>query len=96
MRKLLCEIFKSPRREEMYLYVEKARGLVDVPEVLLERFGKPVSAMTLILDESRPLARADAAEVIAAIDAKGFYLQMPSAREEYLLDLYKMPTEARY
>lgn len=96
MRKLLCEIFKSPRREEMYLYVEKARGLVDVPEVLLERFGKPVSAMTLILDESRPLARADAAEVIAAIDAKGFYLQMPPAREEYLLDLYKMPTEARY
>nr|WP_297460004.1 YcgL domain-containing protein [uncultured Halomonas sp.] len=96
MRKLLCEIFKSPRREEMYLYVEKARGLVDVPEVLLERFGKPVSAMTLILDESRPLARADAAEVIAAIDAKGFYLQMPPAREEYLLDLYKTPTEARY
>ena len=96
MRKLLCEIFKSPRREEMYLYVEKARGLVDVPEVLLERFGKPVSAMTLILDESRSLARADVAEVIAAIDAKGFYLQMPPAREEYLLDLYKTPTEARY
>ena len=96
MRKLLCEIFKSPRREEMYLYVEKARGLVDVPEVLLERFGKPVSAMTLILDESRSLARADVAEVIAAIDAKGFYLQMPPAREDYLLDLYRTPTEARY
>ena len=96
MRKLLCEIFKSSRKEELYLYVDKARGLVDVPEVLLERFGKPVSAITLILSENRPLARADVAEVIAAIDAKGFYLQMPPAKAEYLLDLYRTPTEARY
>lgn len=96
MRKLLCEIFKSSRREEMYLYVEKARGLIDVPEALLERFGEPVSAMTLILSENKPLARADTARVIAAIDEQGFYLQMPPAREEYLLDLYRTPTEARY
>jgi uncharacterized protein YcgL (UPF0745 family) len=42
------------------------------------------------------LARADTARVIAAIDEQGFYLQMPPAREEYLLDLYRTPTEARY
>lgn len=96
MRKLLCEIFKSSRKEELYLYVDKARGLVDVPDVLLERFGKPVSAMTLMLSENKSLARADVVEVIAAIDAKGFYLQMPPAKAEYLLDLYRTPTEARY
>ncbi|SDK83708.1 hypothetical protein SAMN05661010_00251 [Modicisalibacter muralis] len=96
MGKLLCEIFKSSRKDELYLYVDKARGLVDVPEVLLERFGKPVSAMTLILSENKPLARADVNDVIAAIEAKGFYLQMPPARDEYMLDLYRTPTEARY
>lgn len=96
MGKLLCEIFKSSRKDELYLYVDKARGLVDVPEVLLKRFGKPVSAMTLILSENKPLARADVNDVIAAIEAKGFYLQMPPARDEYMLDLYRTPTEARY
>lgn len=96
MRKLLCEVFKCSRRDETYLYVDKQRGLADVPEALLERFGTPVSVLTLLLSEDKPLARADAARVIAAIDEQGFYLQMPPAREEYLLDLYRAPTEARY
>ncbi|MBB3229431.1 YcgL domain-containing protein [Halomonas stenophila] len=94
--KLLCEIFKSARHDEMYLYVDKRRGLKDVPEALLERFGKPLSAMTLILTPDKPLARTRAAAVMAAIEDKGFYLQMPPAKEDYLLDLYRTPTEARY
>jgi uncharacterized protein len=94
--KLLCEIFKSSRKDELYLYVDKRKGLQDVPEALMERFGKPLSAITLILTPDKPLARAKAADVIAAIRDKGYYLQMPPAREEYLLDLYRTPTEARY
>lgn len=96
MPRMLCEIFKSPRKDEMYLYVEKSRGVTEVPEALLERFGKPVSVMTILLSEERTLARADAAQVMAAIEEKGFYLQMPPAKDEYLLDLYRAPTEARY
>lgn len=94
--KLLCEVFKSPRKEEMYLYVDKREGLARVPEALLERFGKPVSTMTLILSVEKRLGRAQAGDVMAAIREKGFYLQMPPAKEEYLLDLYRAPTEARY
>lgn len=94
--KLLCEIFKSPRLDEMYLYVDKRKGLGEVPEALLERFGRPVPAMTLILTPEKTLGRAKAADVMAAIRDKGFYLQMPPAKEEYLLDLYRTSTEARY
>lgn len=94
--KLLCEVFKSPRKEEMYLYVDKREGLARVPEALLERFGKPVSTMILILSAEKRLGRARAGDVMAAIREKGFYLQMPPAKEEYLLDLYRTPTEARY
>lgn len=94
--KLLCEIFKSPRKEEMYLYVDKRRGLVDVPEALLAQFGDPVPAMTMILTAEKRLARARAADVMAAIRDKGYYLQMPPAKEAYLLDLYRTPTQARY
>ncbi|SFH39508.1 YcgL domain-containing protein [Modicisalibacter xianhensis] len=96
MRKMVCEIFKSPLKDEMYLYVDKRHGLQDVPEALLERFGKPVSVMTMILTEDKVLARAEASRIMAAIDDKGFYLQMPPAKEEYLLDLYRTPTQARY
>ncbi|WP_104202402.1 YcgL domain-containing protein [Billgrantia saliphila] len=94
--KVLCEIFKSPRKEEMYLYVDKRQGLAEVPEALLERFGKPVSAMTLILTPEKRLARANVSDVIAAIREKGYYLQLPPVKDEYLLDLYRTPTEARY
>ncbi|MCK2044871.1 YcgL domain-containing protein [Chromohalobacter moromii] len=96
MPKRLCEIFKSPRRDEMYLYVDRARGLTDVPEALLERFGKPVSVTVMMLGDDKSLARAKASDVLAAIETQGFYLQMPPARESYMLDLYKAPTEARY
>ncbi|GEN22656.1 YcgL domain-containing protein [Halomonas cupida] len=94
--KLLCEVFKSPRKEEMYLYVDKRKGLTEVPEALLERFGKPISAMTLILTADKVLARTTGAEVMKVIEEKGFYLQMPPAKDDYLLDLYRTPTEARY
>ncbi|GGX82816.1 YcgL domain-containing protein [Litchfieldella qijiaojingensis] len=94
--KLLCEIFKSPRKDETYLYVDKRRGLVDVPEALLERFGDPQPVMTLILTAEKRLARAKAADVMAAIEDKGYYLQMPPAKDSYLLDLYRTPTESRY
>ena len=82
--KHLVEIFRSSRKEEMYLYVEKARGLVDVPEVLLKQFGEAESVMTLVLEPDRKLARANAAEVLADIEEKGLYLQMPPTAEELL------------
>lgn len=94
--KMLCEVFRSSRKDEMYLYVDKQRGLSDVPEPLLERFGTPLSALTLILTPEKQLARISAAEIMSAITEKGFYLQMPPAKEDYLLDLYRTPAEARY
>lgn len=94
--RLICEVFRSSRKEEMYLYVDKRNGLADVPEALLERFGKPLTAMTLMLTPDKPLARANSAEVLASIREKGFYFQMPPAKDDYLLDLYRAPTQARY
>ena len=95
-RKLLCEIFKSSRQDEMYLYVDKRQGMKDVPEVLLEHFGTPQPVLTMILTADKRLSRAQAADVMAAIDDKGFYLQMPPAKEAYLLDLYRTPTRPSY
>ncbi len=78
----LCEIFRSPRKAEMYLYVDKAAGYADLPEALLRQFGEPESVMTLLLTPDKRLARADAAEVLAQIEAQGYYLQMPPTDAE--------------
>ncbi len=75
--KRLCEVFRSPRREGMYLYVDKQQGIAELPEALLTTFGTPESVMTLLLTPDRKLARADAATVLDAIEQNGFYLQMP-------------------
>jgi uncharacterized protein len=76
-KKVICQIFRSPREEGMYLYVAKEEGLERVPEELLQRFGKPQPAMVLVLTPERKLARVSAERVIACLEESGYYLQLP-------------------
>jgi uncharacterized protein YcgL (UPF0745 family) len=82
--KIICQVYRSSRKEEMYLYVEKSRGLEDVPEVLLSKFGELEELMVLVLTPQKKLARAKVAEVMAEIAENGFYLQMPPTSAELL------------
>ncbi|MEE4143483.1 MAG: YcgL domain-containing protein [Halieaceae bacterium] len=84
MNKRFIEIFRGSRKAESYLYVDKANGLADVPDVLMAQFGEPRSVMTMMLDPGRKLARANAAEVLAKIEQQGYYLQMPPTADELL------------
>lgn len=83
--KLICEIFRSPRKPEMYLYVEKSRGYEDVPPALLAQFGEPQALMVLVITPEKKLARANAVDVLAQIKELGFYLQMPPTSAELLV-----------
>ena len=94
--KLICSIYRSSKKDEMYLYVAKAKGLSEVPDALITMFGKAQHRMDMLLTPTKTLARADAVEILAAIAEKGYYLQMPPARDEYLLDLYKAPVNPTY
>ncbi|MBN58822.1 YcgL domain-containing protein [Thalassolituus sp. UBA3500] len=87
-KRVLCDVYKTRRKDEMYLYVEKKEGMARVPEELMEMFGKPELALTLLLTPEKNLGRADAEKVLADIEEKGFYLQMPPAKETYMLDLF--------
>lgn len=91
----ITSIYKSSRKDEMYLYVNKAEGLQRVPEALLAMFGTPIHVTDMVLKPERKLARADVERVLADLDDKGFYLQMPPQREDYLLDLYN-PDNSKY
>ena len=82
--KLICDIYRSPKKEGMYLYVTKGEGLDKVPEALLERFGKPQHAMTLLLTPEKQLAQTTPEKVAEALEQNGFYLQMPPQEEDYM------------
>ncbi len=75
--KILCDIYKTASKDEMYLYLCRAKGFESVPEVLLTNFGEPLLVTTLVLTESKKLARADIQKVMADLSSHGFYLQMP-------------------
>ncbi len=85
--KKICSVYRSSREEGMYLYVEKTTGLEEVPSELLSRFGKAELAMTLVLTPEKKLARADVQRVLAMIEEKGYYLQMPPLPDELMQDL---------
>jgi uncharacterized protein YcgL (UPF0745 family) len=75
-------VFRSARVDGMYLFVDASERLERVPPALLARFGAPLEVMSIDLEPSRRLARADAADVLAAISARGFHLQMPPTATE--------------
>ena len=75
--RVLCDIYKGDKKEEMYLFVNQTNGLETVPEALLSSFGELAPVTTLVLSETRKLARADIHKVLQELRDKGFYLQMP-------------------
>jgi uncharacterized protein len=80
--KIICQIYRSPKEEGMYLYVKKEEGLTRVPEALLSLFGKPQPAMVLLLTPEKKLARVSVEKVAENLDAQGYYLQMPPRNEQ--------------
>ncbi|MDX5372827.1 MAG: YcgL domain-containing protein [Pseudomonadaceae bacterium] len=82
--KKICSIYKSPRKNEMYLYVLKADALKRVPEGLLAAFGAPQHAFDLVLSPEKSLAREDIHKVLENLEKQGYHLQMPPPEEEYI------------
>ncbi len=74
---LPCSVYRSPKKDGMYLYVPKENPFERVPEQLLQTFGTPGHVIDLDLTADRKLARVSAPDVIQGILQNGYYLQMP-------------------
>ncbi|MFT4022054.1 MAG: YcgL domain-containing protein [Acinetobacter sp.] len=76
-----CDIYRSSKKDEMYLYVvtpeDGSAPLEVVPEMILQTFGKATFVMSLELSETRKLARVNVLHVMDALQTKGFFIQMP-------------------
>lgn len=89
---ILCSIFKSVKKEGMYLYVPRKEQFVNVPQPLLDTFGRPAHVMDMLLQPGKKLANADIDKVMAEIRDKGFYLQLPPPAEQNLLEQHRNRT----
>lgn len=75
-----CYIYKSMKKDELYLYLQKKDDYSSVPESLLKSFGLMEFVMELELTPERKLARVDANKVLAGLQDKGFFIQMPPTK----------------
>lgn len=74
---LRCWVYRSNRKDEMYLYLASEDGFEKLPAQLQQRFGQPSLVMELELHPQRRLAQEDVARVIDNLQRQGFHLQLP-------------------
>jgi len=71
------KILKSLKKSDSYLFVDQNKNFSELPAELQKAFGSYDLVMEMELSPSKKLARAEAREVLAAIESVGFYLQLP-------------------
>ena len=72
-----CFIYKSLKKEELYLYLQKKDDFSEIPEPLFNSLGRIEFVMELEITPDRKLAREDANNVLSSLQDKGFFVQMP-------------------
>lgn len=77
-----CAIYKSDKKLDYYLYVEREDDFSRVPKNLLSLLGSLEFVMAFQLSATRKLAQADVDEVIKSLQQDGYYLQSPPRHEK--------------
>ena len=84
----ICTVYKSAKKLDTYLYVEKKDDFSKLPEQLKTLLGRLKLVMTLDLDGRTNLGQADLTKVKQELLDNGFYLQLPPPQDN-LLDEFK-------
>lgn len=74
---MLCFIYKSNKKDALYLYLDKQDDFSSVPEAILKSIGQPEYVMQLEITPERKLAREKSINVLKGIEENGFFIQMP-------------------
>ena len=73
----LCNVYRSDRKAETYLYLRKDLEFEDLPEGLQQSFGPPAFVMQLAITPQKKLSRVETARVLEQLEDPGWYLQLP-------------------
>ena len=74
---LHCWVYRSPRKQEMYLYLAGRMRSIPCPLASWRISANPFLVIELELSPDRQLAREDVNRVMANLREQGFHLQMP-------------------
>ncbi|ESP93454.1 MULTISPECIES: YcgL domain-containing protein [Pseudoalteromonas] len=91
---MLSAVYKSSKKADTYLFIEKRDDFSKVPEPLMTTFGTPLFVMLVDLAKREKLGVADLSLVKEQLTEQGFYLQIPPP-EENLLDEFKKRNGAK-
>lgn len=83
---MLTAVYRSPKKEQTYLFVEKRDDFSRVPDALMATFGTPQLVTMVNLANRDKLALADIDKVKTNLTEQGFYLQLPPPKEDLLAD----------
>jgi len=83
-----CFIYKSLKKQDLYLYITKKDDFLNIPEDLFKSIGEPVFVMALELNSKQKLARVDVNVVRKTLQEQGFFVQMPPVHLDLLKTLH--------
>ena len=81
---MLCSVYKSSKKAQTYLFINKRDDFSDVPEALMKMFGTPVMVTVLNLATKTKLGFADLDKVKENLSSQGYYLQLTPPEEDML------------
>ncbi|PCJ31026.1 MAG: hypothetical protein COA90_07530 [Gammaproteobacteria bacterium] len=71
-------IYKSSKKDELYLYIDTKDDFSKVPQALYDSMGKePIFVMEVELSAERKLARENVNTVMKNLQSQGFHVQAP-------------------
>lgn len=78
-----CDVYKSIKKDNYYVYVMAGEGLEQVPSALLAKLAETELVMSITLTPDRKLAKEDAVLVLANLKRQGYHLQLPPADDRF-------------
>lgn len=74
---MLTAVYKSKKKADTFLFIEKRDDFNKVPEPLMTMFGQPHFVMIINLAKRTHLGAADINTLKEALSEQGYYLQLP-------------------
>ena len=82
--KVKCYIYRSTRKQGLYIYLPRANNFSAIPAALLKKSGALELALEIELTVKSKLNREDAATVIDNLLNQGYHVQLPESIESLL------------
>ena len=79
-----CFVYRSEKKQGMFLYLSNKDDFECVPESLMKLLGETTYSFEFDLNQDKKMVKVEAKEVMKTMDKNGYFLQMPPPKSELL------------